>query len=791
MYRRRWVLALAGSVVLALAVILISPLSAAGQDGWTWQNPLPQGNNLNGIWGSSAGNIFAVGDAGTIIHSDGTAWSTMSSSITGTLRDVWGSSATNVFAVGEGGTIARYDGTAWIAMSGGVTNTLNSVWGSSGSDVFAVGEAGTILHYDGAGWSPMAGGGGSLVGVWGNSGSDVFAIAATGAVLHYDGASWNTVPTDTSAVSASITAIWGSSEGIVAATDGWGSPILRYTGTAWESIGSFGPAYGIWGTSAADIFVVGYNGELEHFNGSDWTYTPTGSPGLNAVWGSGSNNVFAVGLSGTILHYDGTSWTNISSVTNKFLYDIWGSSGTDVFAVGEGTILHYDGAAWSPMVGGSGGAAGVWGSNGNDVFAVGGADAVLHYDGNSWTAMNTGLQFALREVWGSSGQDVFAAGTGGRIAHYDGVQWSEMSGGPHAESIAAIWGSSGSDVYAVGNIWEYGAIFHYDGKIWSDVTPYSMISPFSAVWGSSSSDVYAVADRVLHYDGVKWEGVAIPREWQYYNFTAVWGSGSDDVFVAGSAYGWWSTPPFTLPANLHAVWHFDGTAWTAMPFPTSAPSAGWANSKTDVFAVGDLSILHYAGAPPQLLTVAKTGHGSGTVSSTPAGIACGATCSAVFSKGITVSLTTGADVGSIFAGWSGACTGTGACTVTMDSGKAVTATFGVEGEVAPQGSTMYYGPQLQVRQGIAASAAPTAAQLAIFTGAPPGVYLVGVAGTVPYAGPLSAFRLVNTLLLGGCAGGPCAAVNCAYFSPEGKRTDLVVTKLIMTDHAYLPFMRRR
>jgi hypothetical protein len=68
---------------------------------------------------------------------------------------------------------------------------------------------------------------------------------------------------------------------------------------------------------------------------------------------------------------------------------------------------------------------------------------------------------------------------------------------------------------------------------------------------------------------------------------------------------------------------------------------------------------------------------------------------------------------------------------------------------------------------------------------------VGVAGTAPYTGPLSAFRLVNSLLLGGCAGGPCAAVNCAYFSPVGKRTDLVVTELIMTDHAYLPFMRRR
>jgi hypothetical protein len=546
----------------------------------------------------------------------------------------------------------------------------------------------------------------------GNSGSDVFAIAATGAILHYDGTGWSSLPTNISEVVAEITDIWGSSAGIYAVTYEWNTPVLRYNGTGWTVVSNVNfPSFGIWGTSASDIFVVG--DAMAHFDGSTWIYTGTGGPSLTAVWGSTGSDVYAVGSSGTIFHYDGTSWTNISSVTNQSLSDIWGSSGSDVFAVGGGTILHYDGTSWMSMSSGAGDSlSGVWGSSGNDVFVVGGSGTVLHYDGNNWTTVNTGLAFSLRDVWGSSSHDVFAAGSSGRIAHFDGVQWSEMSGGPYAEVLSAVWGSSGSDVYAVGD-----AILHYDGQSWSNVMPGSTLSPFNDVWGSSSSDVYAVGDQFIHFDGAKWDGVYLPRDWQYYNFTAVWGSGSDDVFVAGSAYGWWSTPP----PNLYAVWHYDGTAWTAMPFPTNAPSAGWANSKTDVFAVFGLFILHYAGAPPQLLTVAKIGHGAGTVSSTPAGIACGPTCSASFSKGMTVSLATAADVGSIFAGWSGACTGTGPCTVTMDSGKAVTATFGVEGEVAPQGSTMYYGMQLQVRQDIAASAAPTATQLAIFAGTPPGV----------------------------------------------------------------------
>ena len=64
------------------------------------------------------------------------------------------------------------------------------------------------------------------------------------------------------------------------------------------------------------------------------------------------------------------------------------------------------------------------------------------------------------------------------------------------------------------------------------------------------------------------------------------------------------------------------------------------------------------------VTVQKQGAGSGTVSSTPAGINCGATCSAQFEDGTSVSLNAAAAPGSAFAGWSGACSGMRACTVS-------------------------------------------------------------------------------------------------------------------------------
>jgi hypothetical protein len=84
------------------------------------------------------------------------------------------------------------------------------------------------------------------------------------------------------------------------------------------------------------------------------------------------------------------------------------------------------------------------------------------------------------------------------------------------------------------------------------------------------------------------------------------------------------------------------------------------------------------------LTVTKAGTGSGTVTSNPTGIDCGPTCSAMFSHGTVVTLTATPVANSTFTGWSGACSGTGTCTVTMDQDRAVTATFALVGPPPPR-----------------------------------------------------------------------------------------------------------
>lgn len=77
-----------------------------------------------------------------------------------------------------------------------------------------------------------------------------------------------------------------------------------------------------------------------------------------------------------------------------------------------------------------------------------------------------------------------------------------------------------------------------------------------------------------------------------------------------------------------------------------------------------------------VLTVAKSGTGSGTVTSSPSGISCGSTCTAVFTSGQTVTLTASAASSSVFSEWSDACSGTAmTASVVMSASASCTATF--------------------------------------------------------------------------------------------------------------------
>jgi Divergent InlB B-repeat domain len=156
------------------------------------------------------------------------------------------------------------------------------------------------------------------------------------------------------------------------------------------------------------------------------------------------------------------------------------------------------------------------------------------------------------------------------------------------------------------------------------------------------------------------------------------------VGKAGTGSGSVSSSPAGIDCGSTCSADFDhGTVVTLTPAPSANSAfAGWSGAcsgsgSCQVTMDAAKSVTATFNIARRTLTVAKAGSGSGSVSSAPAGIDCGSTCSSDYDHGIVVTLAASVGANSTFAGWSGSCSGTGSCVVTMDAAKSVTASFGL------------------------------------------------------------------------------------------------------------------
>ncbi len=439
---------------------------------------------------------------------------------------------------------------------------------------------------------------------------------------------------------------------------------------------------GVWANTDFDMWFVGFAGSnrappiAAHFDGfSLHPYRLPGIGWLTAVWGSASNDVWAVGINGLIEHWDGTQWVSVPSGTGHNLVAVSGTASDDVWAAGAKVMLHWDGSSWSnspsfvPDLGDnlSGGLAaisrddavvatyygcqrwdgaswqrtacgvqggrGIFATGSNDVWVVGFIQPEpddfigyrAHWDGASWTT-TTALYRRWSSIGGTGPTDIWIDG----MLHYDGSTWTEMSCGPQFDAMSvstngaimgvnqkgieyfsgndgwpflgrtlvnwiAVGGTSPTNVFAVGS---RGAVIHYDGSSWSGrdfPLPQADEYLFSA-FGSSASDIWGTSSQGFrHFDGSRWTVVDVPVLLQ----TGFARAPNDAIAMDNSAH----------------PWHWDGTSWWQITLPIFGNDTimeFWGTGPNDVWAVGghyqsDGAIYHWDGDSWQRIYVTTAG----------------------------------------------------------------------------------------------------------------------------------------------------------------------------------------
>ena len=324
-------------------------------------------------------------------------------------------------------------------------------------------------------------------------------------------------------------------------------------------------------------------------------------------------------------------------------------------------------------------------------LAAGGSDFTAAYD------FSSGIQVFKTDTSGSSQAITWYQGTLVIGGHFD---WSNSPTGNnqcgdnaspntacyHTPKLVSMNASTGAVLLNGGSPWNPGICCKYNG-VWAlltgnDGSTLHVGGEFTQVGGtwSSSGTNWTLSNFSRQKFYARLSGPTsnlIPLTVQKTSQQAATGTVTSNPSGINCDVNCTSSGPtdfsrnatVTLTAASSAGFTFTG--WSSADSGFNCPGTGDCTVTMDTART---VVANFAGISYQL-NVSKTGLGTGTVSSNPAGINCGTTCSSFFGQGTVVTMSATAGTNSAFSGWSGACTGTGSCVVTMNAAGSVTANF--------------------------------------------------------------------------------------------------------------------
>ena len=385
-------------------------------------------------------------------------------------------------------------------------------------------------------------------------------------------------------------------------------------------------------------------------------------------------------------------WVVPYGVTSAY-FQVWGAEGRGFdcdagcrFQAGDGgwaaatipvtprsTVRVMVGGEGGPNAGGfNGGGGGGNGGGGASDIRIGGtalANRVLVAGGGGGTGGCADQSTSPFGGYGSGGPNGWAGQSScGGTAGGGGTQASGGSpNGALGQGGAGGSGGGGGGYYGGGGGQSTGAGGGGSG-----------FGPAGYAWESGSRDgpgmarvTYTVTDTKTLFSGANNSGSGPDGEGYVTSSPAGINCSTDDN-NSGTCFAPFGTgQPVTLTAHPAVGTIFTGWGGPSSPCP-GAPLTCSVTMSSDKIVVGFFVM------GPRRLTVSKPGNGAGTVTSAPAGIDCGSTCFADYDYDTPVTLTAEPATGSDFTGWSGPCSGTSTCTVTMNAVRSVGANFVLE-----------------------------------------------------------------------------------------------------------------
>jgi hypothetical protein len=223
---------------------------------------------------------------------------------------------------------------------------------------------------------------------------------------------------------------------------------VHWDGTKWELIRIpvlvnttifYPPITTIIAFGINDIWFGGvhWDGTKYTLKNNGWPLLPNGDGWrVNKMWGTSSSDLYAVGNNGNIAHYQNGSWKKIESGTTSIINDVWGITNelnktilycavSSFFVPGDKKILKItdakvDSVNWNKDVR----LYSAWTNNDNFIYVCG--EGVYVYKFGTWEQI-TLPAITSNSIRGTDINDVFAVGSMGTIFHFNGISWKVIS----------------------------------------------------------------------------------------------------------------------------------------------------------------------------------------------------------------------------------------------------------------------------------------------------------------------------------------------------------------------------